>query len=65
MEKVNFQIRAEFFNMWNQHRFIDAGGFNIGGNFPFNTDIASPGFGKWTGGVSAPRTIQLGARVEF
>jgi hypothetical protein len=65
MEKVNFQIRAEFFNMWNQHRFIDAGGFNIGGNFPFNTDIASPNFGKWTGGVSAPRTIQLGARVEF
>jgi hypothetical protein len=64
-EKVNFQIRAEFFNMWNWHYFIDAGGFNIGGNFPFDTNIASPNFGRWTGGVSNPRTIQLGARIEF
>ena len=65
LEKVNFQIRAEFFNMWNQHRFINAGGFNIGGNFPFDTNIASPNFGKWTGDVSSPRTVQLGARIEF
>jgi hypothetical protein len=64
-EKVNFQFRAEFFNMWNLHYFINPGGFNISGNFPFNTDISSPNFGKWTGDVSAPRTIQLGARIEF
>jgi hypothetical protein len=64
-EKVNFQFRAEFFNMWNLHYFINPGGFNITGNFPFNTDISSPNFGKWTGDVSAPRTIQLGARIEF
>jgi hypothetical protein len=64
-EKVNFQIRGEFFNMWNWHYFINPGGFNIGGNFPFDTNIASPNFGRWTGDVSAPRTIQLGARIEF
>ena len=64
-ERVNFQIRAEFFNMWNWHYFINPGGFNIGGNFPFNSDISSPNFGRWTGDVSAPRTIQLGARIEF
>lgn len=64
-EKVNFQIRAEFFNMWNWHYLINAGGFNISGNFPFDTNIASPNFGRWTGDVSAPRTVQLGARIEF
>ena len=64
-ERVNFQIRAEFFNMWNYHYFINPGGFNIGGNFPFNNDIASPNFGRHTGDVSNPRTIQLGARFEF
>jgi hypothetical protein len=64
-ERVNFQIRAEFFNALNSHYFINPGGFNISGNFPFDNNIASPNFGKWTGDVSSPRTIQLGARFEF
>jgi hypothetical protein len=64
-ERVNFQIRAEFFNALNAHYFINPGGFNISGNFPFNNDISSPNFGRWTGDVSNPRTIQLGARFEF
>ncbi|HEU0174707.1 MAG TPA: carboxypeptidase regulatory-like domain-containing protein [Blastocatellia bacterium] len=64
-EKFNFQIRGEFFNAFNQHYFINPGGFNISGNFPFTNDIASPNFGKWTGDVTAPRTIQIGVRFEF
>lgn len=64
-EHVNFQFRAEFFNAFNWHYFVNSGGFNIGGNLPYNTDIASPDFGKWTGSVSDPRTIQFGGRFEF
>jgi hypothetical protein len=64
-ERVNFQFRAEFFNALNLHYFVNAGGFNISGNLPYDTDIASPNFGRWTGNVSDPRTIQLGLRFEF
>lgn|GEM_PF-590817 len=64
-EKMRFQLRGEFFNVFNSHYFVNAGGFNIGGNLPYNTDIASPNFGRWTGNVSDPRTIQIGARFEF
>ena len=31
----------------------------------FTTDLASPDFGRWNGGVSNPRVIQLAARLEF
>ncbi|MFB3924256.1 MAG: carboxypeptidase regulatory-like domain-containing protein [Terriglobia bacterium] len=55
-ERVGFQIRAEFFNLWNWHVFS--------GN-AFDTDLGSPSFGWWNGNVSAPRQIQLGARVTF
>jgi hypothetical protein len=64
-EKVNFQFRAEFFNLGNFHYFVNPGGFNIGGNLPFDTNVASPNFGRWTGNVSNPRTIQFGGRIEF
>ncbi|MEJ7711164.1 MAG: hypothetical protein WKF84_15185 [Pyrinomonadaceae bacterium] len=30
-ERLNFQFRAEFFNAFNMHRFVNAGGFTIGG----------------------------------
>ena len=37
----------------------NAGGF-------VNTDVASPSFGfDWNGNVSAPRNIQLGAKLTF
>lgn len=64
-ERLNFQFRAEFFNVFNWHYFVDAGGFNIGGRLPYDNNIASPNFGRWTGSVSDPRTIQFGGRFEF
>ena len=64
-ERVNFVFRAEFYNAFNYHLFVNDGNFNIGGNNAFDTNISSSTFGKWTGNVSAPRRIQLGARFEF
>jgi Carboxypeptidase regulatory-like domain/TonB dependent receptor len=64
-ERVNFIFRAEFYNAFNLHLFVNDGNFNIGGNNAFNTDISSPNFGAWTGNVSAPRRIQFGGRIEF
>jgi hypothetical protein len=61
-EKVRFQIRAEFFNMWNWHIFATGGRW---GDSAFNTDLASPEFGLWNGSVSQPRNVQVGARLEF
>src|SRR5215467_15303329 len=61
-EKISLQIRAEAFNIWNWHIFTasNQNGFN-----PVNTDVSSPSFGMWGGAVSAPRNIQLGAKVVF
>jgi len=64
-ERLNLIFRAEFYNAFNLHLFVNDGNFNIGGNNAFNTDISSSGFGTWNGNVSAPRRIQLGARFEF
>jgi hypothetical protein len=62
-EKLRFQIRAEFFNVWNWHIFSSTGRW---GDSAFNTDISSSDFGMWNGGtVSQPRNIQVGARLEF
>jgi hypothetical protein len=77
-ERVSLQFRAELYNAFNNHMFIDDGNFTISGNSgAFNNDISAapltstvtgqsfPGFGIWSGNVSAPRRIQLGARLEF
>ena len=64
-ERMRFQLRGEFFNLFNSHYFVNASSFNISGNLPFDTNLASPNFGRWTGNVSDPRTIQIGARFEF
>jgi hypothetical protein len=64
-ERVNFQFRAELYNAFNLHMFVNDGNFNQSGNFAFNNDVSSPNFGAWTGNVSAPRRLQLGARIEF
>lgn len=61
-ERVNFQFRAEFFNVWNWHSFTHSGQW---AGQAFDTDVASPNFGLWNGSVSAPRTIQFSARLEF
>jgi Carboxypeptidase regulatory-like domain len=60
--KMNLQLRIEAFNLWNWHIF---GGSGEWGNQPFVNDLASPDFGKWGGGVSSPRNIQVAARLEF
>ena len=68
-ERGNFQLRFAFFNAFNQHYFFNATNVNNqGSSFSFNKDIAaggSNGFGTWDGSVSSPRTIQIGARLEF
>jgi hypothetical protein len=68
-EHMNFQIRFQFFNAFNQHYFYPAANVNNqGSSFAFVNDIAAGGtngFGTWNKGVSSPRTIQIGARFEF
>jgi hypothetical protein len=53
-ERVRIQLRFESFNTFNQHIFTS-----------FDTNVASPNFGRWTGGVSAPRNFQLGSKITF
>jgi hypothetical protein len=62
-EKIGFQIRAEFFNMFNLHFFTQ--GTTWGQGQSFVTDLGSPLFGTWTGAVTTPRNIQLAARISF
>ena len=63
-ERLNFQLRAEFFNLWNWHVF-NATGDTRGANEAFTYDVSSPQFGTWNGTVTNPRNIQVGARIEF
>jgi hypothetical protein len=53
-EEIQFQLRADVFNLWNWHHF----------GTRFDTSIDSPGFGT-TWGASDPRFIQLGAKFVF
>jgi len=62
-EKVALQIRGEFFNVWNWHRFVNGGTW--GTRRAFDEDLSSPNFGKWTGAISQPRNIQVGAKLMF
>jgi len=62
-EKMRFQIRAEFFNLFNIHFFTQGTTWGQGGAFV--TDVGSPLFGTWTGQVTTPRNIQLAARFSF
>jgi hypothetical protein len=62
-EKVTFQLRGEFFNMWNWHYFVTGGVWGV--TRPFVDDVASPAFGRWNGAVSQPRNIQVGAKIIF
>jgi hypothetical protein len=65
-EKLNIQLRGEFFNILNQHHLVASGSAaDRGGTYAFNNDIASPDFGAWNGTVTPPRNIQLGVRIEF
>jgi hypothetical protein len=62
-EKTMFQIRAEFFNLFNIHYFTQGTTWGQGG--AFITDVGSSLFGTWTGNVTTPRNIQLAARFSF
>jgi hypothetical protein len=53
-ERVNFQLRGEAFNLWNNHTLRG-----------FGTDIAGASFGLWDGTVTAPRNIQVAGRITF
>lgn len=62
-ERFTLQFRGELFNMWNWHIFncVD----QCFGSTAFNSDVSSPNFGMWTGSVTSPRNIQVGAKVMF
>ena len=54
VERVDFQLRADFFNFWNWHSFRN-----------FDTYIDSPNFGYISGGATAPRYVQVGGKINF
>ncbi len=63
-ERVSFQFRAEFFNIWNWHVF--SSGATWGNALAFGYDVANTAtFGRWVGPVTAPRNIQVGAKIIF
>jgi hypothetical protein len=67
-ERFTFQLRGDAFNVFNAHHFNSVGAFiqSYGnGGSSFNTDVASPDFGMWNGGVSQPRNIQVSGRISF
>jgi hypothetical protein len=55
-ERVNFQLRSEFYNIFNQHAFLAMG--NAGALTP----ITSSQFGQYTAVSQNARQIQVGAR---
>jgi hypothetical protein len=63
-ERLNFEIRAEAFNLFNNHYFT-CDGQAFGDCIPFNNDPSSSNFGVWNGTVSQPRNIQLVGRITF
>lgn len=63
-ERLNFEIRAEAFNLLNNHYFT-CDGTAFGDCIPFNNDPSSSKFGLWNGTVSAPRNVQLVGRITF
>ena len=62
-ERVKFQFRAEFLNIFNWHFFTQ--GTTWGQGQAFITDVGSPLFGTWTGAVTTPRNMQLAGRLTF
>jgi hypothetical protein len=53
-ERVNLELRAEFYNVFNLHAFQDA-----------TRIISSPTFGQYTTVATGARLIQVGARLAF
>jgi hypothetical protein len=62
-ERLNFEVRAEAFNIFNNHYFTCDGNFSQ--CIPFNNDPTSTSFGTWNGPVTQPRNVQLVGRITF
>ncbi len=58
-EKVNFQIRGEFYNIFNNHAFQTVAGASNG------PAITSAAFGQYTQVSQNARTVQVAARIIF
>ncbi len=63
-ERFTTEIRAEIFNVLNNHYFT-CDGQAFGDCIPFNNDPSSANFGAWNGTVTQPRNIQLVGRFTF
>jgi hypothetical protein len=63
-EKIKLEIRAEAFNILNNHYFT-CDGQAFGDCIPFNNDPSNASFGTWNGTVSQPRNVQLVGRFTF
>lgn len=63
-ERLNMEVRAEIFNLFNNHYFT-CDGTAFGDCIPFNNDPSSSTFGVWNGTVTQPRNIQLVGRITF
>ena len=63
-ERLNIEVRAEAFNVLNNHYFT-CDGQAFGDCIPFNNDPSSSKFGVWNGTVSQPRNVQLVGRITF
>ena len=59
VERVNFQLRGEFFNAFNHESFS-----SVDNSLSDSSFYGSSGFGQITGGHS-PRRIQIGAKLVF
>ncbi len=62
-ENVVFQLRGEFFNVWNWHIFTCP--TQCWGGSAFDTSPGDSNFGLWNGTVTAPRNVQIAGRLTF
>jgi hypothetical protein len=62
-EKASFQLRGEFFNIWNWHTFNCP--TQCFGSGAFDTSVGDSNFGLWNGTVTYPRNIQVVGRFTF
>jgi hypothetical protein len=63
VERLNLQLRGEFFNAWN-HESFGSGGGNASSAGGVDNNLADSSFGQITAGHS-PRRIQIGAKLIF
>ena len=63
VERLNLQLRGEFFNAWN-HESFGSGGGNASSSSGVDNNLADSSFGQITAGHS-PRRIQIGAKLIF